>query len=111
NNYLTSIAHERVSSTVLDEIMALIEVINSVERMGDSGENIAKLLVLARQSKEFSPEDIKSIDDMADLIKAAVKDARTSLLSVDSGKISAHELLRRAYEREGKNKYAAQQAA
>ncbi|WP_428898448.1 phosphate:Na+ symporter [Parelusimicrobium proximum] len=101
NTYLTSIAHERISSTLLDETMSLIDIINSVERMGDSGEKIADILVLARQNKEFSEEDKDNIDKIASKVKDAVKDARYSLLGFDGPKKrDLSEFISNAYERE-----------
>lgn len=83
NAYLTQLAHERVSSTMLNEIMALVEITNGIERMGDGGEKIAKILQLTRASKEFSETDLENIEELALKVKAAVKNARVSLLAFE----------------------------
>ncbi|WP_424245743.1 phosphate:Na+ symporter [Elusimicrobium posterum] len=98
NQYLTALAHQRVSSTTLNEIMALIEITNTVERMADGGEKIGRILEAARVSKEFSAEDLEGVEELALKVKGAVKNARVSLLAFELGgkNKSPKEMLKKA---------------
>jgi len=102
NTYLTNLAHGRISTTALNEVLALMDIINTVERMGDSGEKLARTLEMARAEKAFSEEDIKNIEDMSGLVTEAVRDARASLLSYESGKakMPPQEFIAKAQARE-----------
>ncbi|ACC98033.1 Na+/phosphate symporter [Elusimicrobium minutum Pei191] len=101
NTYLVKLLHERISTEVLDETMALIDIINTIERMGDGGQKIAKIIEITRKDKEFSQTDKDNIEEIALKVKQAVKDAREGLLRTESVKSSvSKEALRKAFERE-----------
>jgi len=66
-DFLASLTHDHISTSGNKEALSLLSMINDLERIGDHGEKLAKLL--ARQEDRdcrFSEQAVKDIQHMAD---------------------------------------------
>ncbi len=84
NTYLGTLAHQHISSTVLNEILALMDITNSVERMADCGQKIAYIIKEDRTKHEFNETDKDNIETLAKKVKVVISDAKKSLLHFES---------------------------
>lgn len=80
NTYLSTVAHEHVSSNVLNEILALMDIANSTERMADCGQKIAYIIQEDRAKKEFSDTDKDKLETIAMKTKEVIRNAKKSML-------------------------------
>lgn len=82
NNYLTLLTHDNLSRHAVSQTISLLDVINSVEHMGDCGEKIAKILekFLNTNPKSFSSIDLENIEKIAKKTKEITRNVRTAIM-------------------------------
>lgn len=66
-NYLTRISQSKVTETEAKEISSLMRMVNNVERIGDSVENIALMIEdIIENDIRFSPDAIEDVNKISD---------------------------------------------
>ena len=104
NVYLTQLSHGNLSHDAVAHVWSLFDVINSIERMGDCGEKIARILEKFHTKKAFSQADIDNIEKIAKLTKEITRETRKAIVFVqhptgESAK-ETNEILAKAAARE-----------
>ena len=104
NIYLTQLSHGNLSRDAVAHVWSLFDVINSIERMGDCGEKIARILEKFHTKQAFSQADIDNIEEIAKLTKEITRETRKAIVFVqhptgESAK-EANEILAQAAARE-----------
>lgn len=84
--FLTQLSHGNLSRHAVAQTVALFDVINSVERMGDCGEKIAKILEKFYYTKprSFSEVDLEGMELIARKTRQITKDTRRSIMHVSN---------------------------
>ena len=82
NIYLTQLTHGNLSRHAVAQAFSLFDVLNSIERMGDCGEKIARILEKFHQKQPFSSHDIKDLETIAKLTKKIIKRTRSILVNI-----------------------------
>ncbi len=82
NTYLTQMTHGNLSSHAIAQTVALFDLTNSIESMGDCGEKIAKILEKFRKTNPpaFNKQDLRDMESMAKQAKRIVKNTRLAVL-------------------------------
>ena len=82
NLYLTKLTHGNLSRHAVAQVFSLFDVLNSIERMGDCGEKIARILEKFHSQRPFSAQDIEDLETIAQLTKKITKRTRLVLISI-----------------------------
>ena len=80
NLYLTSLSHGNLSRHAVAQAFSLFDVLNSIERMGDCGEKIARILEKFHTKQPFAPADVNDLEVIAKLTKEITKRSRRVLV-------------------------------
>lgn len=88
NLYLTQLTHGNLSRHAVAQVFSLFDVLNSIERMGDCGEKIARILEKFYSKQPFAPAEINDLEEIANLTKAITK--RTRRILVDFQQPTRH---------------------
>ena len=82
NTYLTQMTHGNLSSHAVAQTVALFDLTNSIESMGDCGEKVAKILEKFRKTNppSFSEQDLRAMESMAKQAKRIIKNTRLAVL-------------------------------
>ncbi len=80
NLYLTSLSHGNLSRHAVAQAFSLFDVLNSIERMGDCGEKIARILEKFHTKQPFAPADVNDLEVIAKLTKEITKRTRRVLV-------------------------------
>lgn len=80
NAYLTQLTHGNLSRHAVAQSFTLFDVLNSIERMGDCGEKIARILEKFHTKEPFSQADIDNLETIARDVKKITKRPRRLLL-------------------------------
>ncbi len=82
NTYLTQMTHGNLSSHAVAQTVALFDLTNSIESMGDCGEKVAKILEKFRKTNppSFSEQDLRAMESMAKQAKRIIKNTRLAIL-------------------------------
>jgi phosphate:Na+ symporter len=89
NEYLANLTHERLSHDANRRVLSLLSMINDLERIGDHGEKIGKLL--QRESEgaySFSKTAHKELNRMLDQAEEVLKGMRKQILHPDKDPLS-----------------------
>lgn len=81
NLYLTSLSHGNLSRHAVAQAFSLFDVLNSIERMGDCGEKIARILEKFHTKQPFSEADVDDLEVIAKLTKEITKRTRRVLVN------------------------------
>lgn len=81
NLYLTTLTHGNLSRHAVAQAFSLFDVLNSIERMGDCGEKIARILEKFHTKQPFCGQDVDDLESIAKLTKDVTK--RTRRVIVD----------------------------
>lgn len=81
NLYLTSLSHGNLSRHAVAQAFSLFDVLNSIERMGDCGEKIARILEKFHTKQPFSDADVADLEVIAKLTKEITKRTRRVLVN------------------------------
>ncbi|WP_428081309.1 Na/Pi cotransporter family protein [Candidatus Avelusimicrobium alvi] len=81
NLYLTSLSHGNLSRHAVAQAFSLFDVLNSIERMGDCGEKIARILEKFHTKQPFSDADVDDLEVIAKLTKEITKRTRRVLVN------------------------------
>jgi len=81
NLYLTTLTHGNLSRHAVAQAFSLFDVLNSIERMGDCGEKIARILEKFHTKQPFGGQDVDDLESIAKLTKDVTK--RTRRVIVD----------------------------
>ena len=82
NLYLTQLTHGNLSRQAVAQAFSLFDVLNSIERMGDCGEKIARILEKFHTNQPFSAHDIDDLETIAKLTKQITKRTRRILINI-----------------------------
>jgi phosphate:Na+ symporter len=106
STYLTAMAHGNLSRHAVAKAVALLDVVNNIERMGDCGEKIARILEKFHPKKAFSTHDYNDFSQIAALTKTIVAQTRQILIAQIPLDVKqnpqAHALLANALKNEQK---------
>lgn len=80
NLHLTTLTHGNLSRHAVAQAFLLFDVINSIERMGDCGEKVARILEKFHATHPFSEKDVDDLEEIAKLTKDITKRTRHILL-------------------------------
>ena len=80
NLYLTTLTHGNLSRHAVAQAFSLFDVLNSIERMGDCGEKIARILEKFHTQQSFRQADIDDLETIAKLTKEITKRTRRVLV-------------------------------
>lgn len=81
NLYLTQLTHGNLSRDAVAHTVAMFDVINSVERMGDCGEKIARILEKFHTKAPFAAADVEDLEVIAKKTKDITKNTRKTLMA------------------------------
>ena len=71
-NYLTKVTEGQLSKASSKRVSSMLRIIDEIESMGDAALNIARAIRRSREVKEeFTPEMIKKLEKMFDLVEDA----------------------------------------
>lgn len=71
-SFLKDIPQESISEHTRESVNSMYKIINEMESLGDSGEAISRILTRRnKHAKTFSPDNIRSIDALLDLVDKA----------------------------------------
>ncbi len=81
NSYLTQMTHGNLSRHAIAQTVALFDLTNAIEGMGDCGEKIARILEKFRNTDPatFTEKDIENMEEIARKTKAIIKHTRCTL--------------------------------
>ncbi len=82
NVYLTQLSHGNLSRNAVAQVFALFDILNSIERMGDCGEKIARILEKFHTQEPFSDPDVEDLENISRLTKAVITRTRHFLLDI-----------------------------
>ena len=106
NIYLTQLTHGNLSRDSVMHTMSLFDVINNIERMGDCGEKIARILEKFHGKNAFSQADVDNIEEIAKLTKEITRATRKAIVFVQhptaESQKETNEMLILAAQREEK---------
>ena len=80
NLYLTALSHGNLSRHAVAQAFSLFDVLNSIERMGDCGEKIARILEKFHTQQPFAQADVNDLEVIAKLTKEITKRTRRILV-------------------------------
>ncbi len=80
NLYLTALSHGNLSRHAVAQAFSLFDVLNSIERMGDCGEKIARILEKFHTKQPFNQADVDDLEIIAKLTKEITKRTRRILV-------------------------------
>ena len=82
NSYLTQMSHGNLSRHAVAQTVALFDLTNSIEGMGDCGEKIAKILEKFHNTTpaSFNEQDVSNMESMAKKTKEIIRNTREVLL-------------------------------
>ena len=82
NSYLTQMTHGNLSRHAVAQTVALFDLTNSIEGMGDCGEKIAKILEKFHRMDPpaFNEQDLTNMEAMARKTKTIIKNTRGVIL-------------------------------
>lgn len=80
NLYLTTLTHGNLSRHAVAQAFSLFDVLNSIERMGDCGEKIARILEKFHTKQPFSTPAVDDLESIAKLTKVITKRTRRVLV-------------------------------
>ncbi len=80
NLYLAKLIHGNMSRHAVAQAFSLLDILNSIERMGDCGEKIARILEKFHTQEPFSASDIDDLQRIARLTKQVTKLTRKILI-------------------------------
>lgn len=80
NLYLTTLTHGNLSRHAVAQAFSLFDVLNSIERMGDCGEKIARILEKFHTKQPFTGQDVDDLEEIAKLTKDITKRTRRVLV-------------------------------
>lgn len=83
NTYLTQMTHGNLSRHAVAQTVALFDLTNSIEGMGDCGEKIAKILQKFRntQPPSFNEKDLENMEEIARKTKDIIKNTRAAIVN------------------------------
>ncbi len=81
NSYLTQISHGNLSRHAVAQTVALFDLTNSIEGMGDCGEKIARILEKFHRTEppSFSEKDLVNMEIIAKKTKEVIKHSRITV--------------------------------
>lgn len=82
NLYLTTLTHGNLSRHAVAQAFSLFDVLNSIERMGDCGEKIARILEKFHTKQPFTGQDVDDLEEIAKLTKDITKRTRRVLVDL-----------------------------
>ena len=97
NLYLTSLSHGNLSRHAVAQAFSLFDVLNSIERMGDCGEKIARILEKFHTQQPFRQEDINDLETIAKLTKEITKRTRRVLVDFQQPTRQWHDQAERTF--------------
>ena len=97
NLYLTTLTHGNLSRHAVAQAFSLFDVLNSIERMGDCGEKIARILEKFHTQQSFRPEDINDLETIAKLTKEITKRTRRVLVDFQQPTSQWHDQAERTF--------------
>ena len=97
NLYLTSLTHGNLSRHAVAQAFSLFDVLNSIERMGDCGEKIARILEKFHTQQPFRQEDINDLENIAKLTKEITKRTRRVLVDFQQPTRQWHDQAERTF--------------
>lgn len=104
NLYLTQLTHGNLSRHAVAQAFSLFDVLNSIERMGDCGEKIARILEKFHTRQPFSAQTVDDLEAIAKLTKQIIKRTRSIILNIPqptrTWELKAQEILREALQDE-----------
>ncbi len=82
NSYLTQMSHGNLSRHAVAQTVALFDLTNSIEGMGDCGEKIAKILEKFHNTTppSFNEKDLLNMESMGKKIKEIIRNTREVIL-------------------------------
>lgn len=82
NSYLTQMTHGNLSRHAVAQTVALFDLTNSIEGMGDCGEKIAKILEKFRHTSpaSFNEKDLENMEEIAKKTKEIIKNSRAAIV-------------------------------
>lgn len=82
NSYLTQMSHGNLSRHAVAQTVALFDLTNSIEGMGDCGEKIAKILEKFHNTTpaSFNEQDVSNMESMAKKTKEIIRNTREVIL-------------------------------
>lgn len=87
--FLNNVSNESISEEEADEIKVLYRIIGELESLGDSGENISRILERERvHNRKFDDDTIRKINLMIDVTDKAYKVMSENLEATVSGNVT-----------------------
>lgn len=80
NLYLTQLTHGNLSRDAVAHTVTMFDVINSIERMGDCGEKIARILEKFHTKAPFHEADVDDLEVIAKKTKEITKETRKVIM-------------------------------
>ena len=98
NIYLTQLTHGNLSRHAVAQAFSLFDVLNNIERMGDCGEKIVRILEKFQTTQPFSPKDRADLDRIAKLTKMVMKRTRHVLLNFKEPTVQWQEYAKNTFQ-------------
>lgn len=98
NIYLTQLTHGNLSRHAVAQAFSLFDVLNNIERMGDCGEKIVRILEKFQTTQPFSPKDRADLDRIAKLTKVVMKRTRHVLLNFKEPTVQWQEYAKNTFQ-------------
>ncbi len=98
NVYLTKLTHGNLSRHAVAQSFMLFDVVTSIERMGDCGEKIARILEKFHTKEPFSPADIEDLETITRTVKEITKRPRRLLIEATQKSPESAETNRQQFE-------------
>ena len=98
NIYLTQLTHGNLSRHAVAQAFSLFDVLNNIERMGDCGEKIVRILEKFQTTQPFSPKDRADLDRIAKLTKVVMKRTRHVLLNFEEPTVQWQEYAKNTFQ-------------
>lgn len=97
NLYLTQLTHGNLSRHAVAQAFSLFDVLNSIERMGDCGEKIARILEKFHTKQPFQGQDVEDLEEIAKLTKDITKRTRRVLVDLQQPTKQWHDRARNTF--------------
>lgn len=97
NLYLTQLTHGNLSRHAVAQAFSLFDVLNSIERMGDCGEKIARILEKFHTKQPFTGRDVDDLEEIAKLTKDITKRTRRVLVDFQQPTKQWHTAAQRTF--------------
>lgn len=97
NLYLTQLTHGNLSRHAVAQAFSLFDVLNSIERMGDCGEKIARILEKFHSKQPFTGQDVDDLEEIAKLTKDITKRTRRVLVDFQQPTKQWHTAAQRTF--------------